>query len=193
MCDMFGHGLWNCKTHNPLFNYLRFNSHQEIYSKFWPPATRFDRPLSPPLVSYGINPIDGDVTAKGAGLPVFQPLERTPQPCHIIRATWDKAFPDAKSLCPWIENHFGQRGDLQDWSMRGALMCSPEGLDRLPLRWVNSTTSDGRGQCGEIRFVLTAGHLIANFRKYPNRFWKPQATKGRYDSACRILEAAGMN
>ncbi len=191
MCDMYGHGYFDeieTKIHE---DFMRCNSHREIVSnpmrvfcnaphpnifvrdvkdRFIP---EMDRNITEyELIPVGIDPINSKATqkcnTKASGI------------CSLLlEAHWDVAFPTVDSLCPWIETHFGKRGDVCDWLHRGPhLTGSPYevfgmGMGQI-LHQNELMSSDDIPDHVLHQFSLS---LIDAFRRRPNEYWK----KSRYD------------
>lgn len=176
-----------------------------------------------PCVRCGIDPIDGNVTkpVRGHniwnafyGQPVAEPedeLELDKLQRMLVRATWDKTCPTVEKLSSWIEAHFARREDYQNWAERGPLLINemyreglleqaqPEvevhehGMLYVPKPNYGRRTAMEEQICPIEQPKLTAGRLIDRFQLHPNNFWTRAATTNRYDNACYVLEAAGLN
>lgn len=220
MCDMYGHGYYEPKHQTVRCDYMKWNSHSEIGPEelAYPiyPKMRVEH-ISPShnssakvsytgvafetetlrsilrSIPYGVDPIDGSVIFHRGGR---SEKDNDPRPLDklLIRATWDKQIPTISRMCDWIEAHFGKRGDEADWARRGPRLVNIMGRDRFDQQELDVTCAgDEKPRIFRSPIATTPSQLMDAFCQFPNEFWQRSYNDKRYDKACYVLEAAGMN
>jgi len=202
---MYGHAYWDSQTNEIIEDFMKYNSHSEIpvnthrtIVKHEPIQCTFSKdksiinqimvkPIGYKLTSIGIDPVNRRVSAKGEEIPYLAAL--------IAQCKWDIKFPDVDSLCPWIERHFGARGDFDDWFRRSPfLTINADSIHYKRDQYIISQEFWGEGlydayRDADINTSINKHKykIIDRFRKNPNKTWERGGMQ-RQDDAQRLLE-----
>ncbi len=208
MCDMYGHGWWEKERGKVYENYLKCNSHREILrgdGKLKLQVLKFEssqmikkfdslnnnsvtsitdtiQEKTIQCIPFGVDPVNGRIVGMRQYSNQLDNIARL-----LIKSSWNVKFPRRQALFPWIENHFGKRGDEQNWMARGPLLIDKNVRQN---RFKEATPMEPLCISPFVRQyrVRTSGQLIDALAKYPNEYWQQADQEDRYDKAKYVMD-----